>query len=219
MAAFAQLGAGNALCAIEVHYLAVLVQVIEVPAPVRPDSEDIHIVVADIIDFLAVVFLGYHLIGNAEGLHGLDAVHQRLLHINLAAVFVEVRGSDAHDQVVAQLLRPAQQVYVSVVQQVERAVGDDFLHSLILRLGGVRLGRRMGQGRCGGAPLVGGAPPDAQLRQRPLPKGRPRTSPWRLSSRWTLAGSRRAYRTSTTSLGCSGPQGRPPPPVRGDGCG
>ena len=123
-------------CAIEVHYLAVLVQVIEVPAPVRPDSEDIHIVVADIIDFLAVVFLGYHLIGNAEGLHGLDAVHQRLLHINLAAVFVEVRGSDAHDQVVAQLLRPAQQVYVSVVQQVERAVGDDFLHSLILRLGG-----------------------------------------------------------------------------------
>ena len=146
MAAFAQLGAGNALCAIEVHYLAVLVQVIEVPAPVRPDSEDIHIVVADIIDFLAVVFLGYHLIGNAEGLHGLDAVHQRLLHINLAAVFVEVRGSDAHDQVVAQLLRPAQQVYVSVVQQVERAVGDDFLHSLILRLGGGAAGPQDGAG-------------------------------------------------------------------------
>ena len=45
---------------------AVLVQVIEVPAPVRPDGEDIHVVVADIIDFLAVVLLGYHLIGNAR---------------------------------------------------------------------------------------------------------------------------------------------------------
>ena len=143
MAAFAQLGAGNALRAVEVHYLAVLVQVIEVPAPVRPDSEDIHVVVADVVDFLAVVLLRYHLIGDTEGLYGLDAIHQRLLHIDLAAILVEVRGSDAYDQVVAQLFCPAQQVYVSVVQQVERAVGDDFLHSLILRLG-VRPGRRIG---------------------------------------------------------------------------
>ena len=144
MAALAQLGAGNALRTIEVHDLAVLVQVIEVPAPVRPDSEDIHVIVADVIDLLAVVLLRYHLVGDAEGLHGLDAVHQRLLHVDLAAVLVEVRGGNAHDQVVAQLLCPAQQVYMSVVQQVERAVGDDFLHSLILRLEGVRPGRGIG---------------------------------------------------------------------------
>ena len=72
----AQLGAGNALRAIEVDDLAVVVQVVELAEPVRADGEDVDAILLDVVDLLAFVLLEDHLVGQATVLHVLDAIHQ-----------------------------------------------------------------------------------------------------------------------------------------------
>ena len=121
----AQLGAGDALGALEVDDLAVVLEVVELAQPVRADREDVDLVLLDVVDLLAFVLLDDHLVGEAAVLHVLDAIHQALLDVQLAAGVVEVLGRDRDDQVVTQGAGALEEASVPVVEQVERSVGDD----------------------------------------------------------------------------------------------
>ena len=79
----------------------------------------------DVVDLLAFVLLDDHLVGDAGVLHVADAIHQALLHVELAACVIEVLGGHRDDQVITQGLGPLQQAAMAVVEEIERSVGDD----------------------------------------------------------------------------------------------
>jgi hypothetical protein len=121
----AQLGARDALGALEVDDLAVVLQVVELAQPVGTDREDVDVVPLDVVDLLALVLLDDHLIGEAALLDILDPVHEALLDVQLAAGVVEVLGGDGDDQVVAEGAGAFEEASVPVMEQVECSVGDD----------------------------------------------------------------------------------------------
>ena len=126
-----QLSAGHALGAIEIHHLAILLQVVELPDPVGAHRENIHSKPLDIINFLPLILFHNNLIGDTESLHGLDAFHQGLFDIDFPTGAVESVGGNAHNQVVAQLLGPLQQADMSVMQQIVSSVCDYFFHKYL----------------------------------------------------------------------------------------
>ena len=131
-AALADLGAGHALGPREIDDLAVGVEIVELADPVGADRENVDIVFADVVDLLALVLLDDDLVRQARGAHRLDALHQGLAHVDLAALLVEIVRGDADDQPVAQRLRALEQADVTVVQQIIGAVGDDLYHGAAL---------------------------------------------------------------------------------------
>ena len=127
----AQHGRGDALGARQVDHLAVLVQVVEVAHPVAAHGEDVNVVLLYVVDLLPEVVLDDDLVGDARGADRLHALQHVVLHVELAALAVEVVVRHAHDEVVAQCLGATQQVDVALVQQVVGAVCDYFLHDVI----------------------------------------------------------------------------------------
>ena len=124
----AELGGGDALRAGQIDHLAVLAEVVEMAFPVGAHGEDVDIVLLDVVDFLTHIVLDDDLIGQARGPDGLNALEHVVADVELATLAIEIVVGDSHDEVVAQRLRPPQQVDVALVQQVVSAVSDDFFH-------------------------------------------------------------------------------------------
>ncbi len=112
----------------EVDYLAVLVQVVELPYPVRADGEDIDIVFLDIINLLAYIVLDDDFVGIPRRLHGLNAFQDIVPGVEFPTSLVERVTRNPDDQVITQLFRPPQQVDMPLMQQVVCSVCDDFYH-------------------------------------------------------------------------------------------
>lgn len=124
----AELSAGDAFRTRKVDNLAILIQVIELPYPVRSDGEDIDIVFLDIINLLAGVVLNDNLVGKTRCLDSFDPLQDVVTDIEFATSLVKAIGSHTDDQVIAKFLRPPQQVDMSLMQQVVCSVSDDFYH-------------------------------------------------------------------------------------------
>ena len=120
--------AGNPFSAGQIDDFAKLLQVVEIPFPVRPDGKDVHAVFSDIVNFLTLVFLDDDLVGIARGPDRFDALHQVVIGVHLTPFQVELVGGDTHDEPVAEFLGPPEQVDVSLMQQVVCSVCDDFFH-------------------------------------------------------------------------------------------
>lgn len=86
---FAELCAGDALGARKIDYLAVLVQIVELPHPIGPDGKDIHVILLDIINLLPHIILDDDLIGISSCLHGLYALQDIVPDIELSSPPVE----------------------------------------------------------------------------------------------------------------------------------
>ena len=123
-------GAADAFGAGQIDDLAVFVEVVELAYPVAADGEDIDIVLLDIVDLLTEVVLDDDFVGIACGLDGLDSLEDVVAHVELAATAVEAVAGDTDDEIVAQLLGSAEEVDVSLMQEVVGAVGNDSCHML-----------------------------------------------------------------------------------------
>ena len=123
-----KLSTRNAFRTRKIDYLAVLIQVVELPYPVRADGEDIDIVLLDIINLLAGVVLNDNLVGKTRCLDSFDPFQDIVSDIELATSLVKAIGSHTDDQVIAKFLRPPQQVDMPLMQQVVCSVSDDFYH-------------------------------------------------------------------------------------------
>jgi len=121
----AQLGAGDALGAIQVDDLAVFGEVVELAQPVRADREDVDAQPLDVVDLLALVLLDDHFVDQSGGFDIADALERALPDVHLAAAVVVLLGRDPDDQVITKCLCAFQQPQVTFVEQVEGAVGDD----------------------------------------------------------------------------------------------
>ena len=104
MLLIADLGAGDAFGALQIHHVAVFLQIVKSAHPVRSDGEDVHTFLDDVINLLPLVFLHQDLVCQAGGAHALDALGHRLLNVQFATVIVVALAGNAHDQVVAQRL-------------------------------------------------------------------------------------------------------------------
>lgn len=130
----AELSAGDAFRTRKVDNLAILIQVIELPYPVRSDGEDIDIVLLDIINLLAYIVLDDDLVSISRRLHGLNALQDIVPGVEFPTSLVERVTRNPDDQVITQLFRPPQQVDMPLMQQVVCSVCDDFYHISILYL-------------------------------------------------------------------------------------
>ena len=147
VAAAAQLGARDPPGPRQVDDLAELREVVEPARPVVADGEDVDAVAPDVVDLLPLVLLDDHLVGQARGLDGLDPLIEGLAHEELAPHLVEPLGGDAHDEAVPQSARVAQEVDVSAVQEIVRAVRDDGDH-YSFQSGGVGIFVAQGSSGC-----------------------------------------------------------------------
>ena len=123
-------GTGDALRPLEVAHLAEVFQVIEFSLPIGAQDEKIDAVFLDVLDLLPDMVLDNDLIGEAGLLDVLDARHQGVHDVELAARLIEALRRHADDQVVAQRLGALKQTVVALMKEIERAVGDYFLHFL-----------------------------------------------------------------------------------------
>ncbi len=124
-------GATDAFGAGQIDDLAVFVEVVELALPIAADGEDVDIVLLDVVDLLTEVVLNDDFVGVACGLDGLDTLEDVVAHIELAATTVEAVAGDSDDEIVAQLLGSAEEVDVSLMQEVVGAVGNDFDHIMV----------------------------------------------------------------------------------------
>ena len=124
-----ELRRGDALRTRQVHDLAEFVEVIELAFPIRTYRKDIDVVFLNVINLLADIVLDNHLVGKARCAYSLDTFQHVVADIQLSALAVEIVVGNPDNQVVAEFLRPAQQVDMPLVQQIECAVRDYFFHS------------------------------------------------------------------------------------------
>lgn len=125
-----KLSTRDAFCSRKIDYLAVLVQIVELPYPVRADGEDIDIVFLDIINLLAYIVLDDDFVSITRRLHGLNAFQDIVPGVEFPTSLVERVTRNPYDQVITQLFRPPQQVDMPLMQQVVCSVCDDFYHGL-----------------------------------------------------------------------------------------
>lgn len=133
-----ELRAGDTLGARQIDYLAVLVQIVELPHPVGPDGEDIDIILLNIVDLLPHIVLDDHLIGIACSLHGLDSFQDIVPDIEFSPPPVEAIARHPDDQIIAEFLRPSKEIDVTLVEEVVGAVGDDFYHGHYIILSSIK---------------------------------------------------------------------------------
>lgn len=124
----AELRAGDALGARKIDHLAVLVQIVELPHPVRPDGEDIHIILLDIIDLLPHIVLDDDLIGISGSFDGLDTFQDIVPDIEFSTSPVKAVARHTDNQIIAEFLRAAKEVDVTLVEEVVGAVSYYFSH-------------------------------------------------------------------------------------------
>lgn len=123
-----KLRTGHAFRSVKVNHFTIFIQIIKFSTPIGTDGKDIHMIAANIVNFLTLVLLDDNFVRQAGGPHALDALHQGLLHIDLAPGLVEILGGHAHDQVIAQRLGPLKQADMAVMQQIIGSVCDYFRH-------------------------------------------------------------------------------------------
>ena len=123
--------AGHTFSARQIDHLAILLKVVELSFPVRTDREDIHVVPDDIADLLPVEFLEDDLVRIAAVPDGLDPGHEAVVGVDLAPLDVEIVGRDTDYQIISKFFRPSQEVCVTLMEKVEGAVCDDFLHRIV----------------------------------------------------------------------------------------
>ena len=121
----------DALGAGKIYNLAILAKVIELAFPIASYGKDVDIVLLDVVDFLAKVVFYYYLVGEACRFYSLNPFEDVVAYVELASLAVETVVGDTHDEVVAQLFGAAQQVDVSLVKKVVRAVCDYFFHPVL----------------------------------------------------------------------------------------
>lgn len=98
------------------------------PLPVGPDGKDIHIILLDIFDLLPHIVLDDDLICKSGYFDGLDMLQDIIAHIEFTASPVETVARHANYEVIAELFCPAEEVDVTLMEEVVGAVGDDFGH-------------------------------------------------------------------------------------------
>ena len=96
-----ELRAGDSLGARKIDHLAVLVQIVELPHPVGPDGEDIHIILLDIIDLLPHIILDDNLIGIPGSLDGLNTFEDIVSDIEFTTAPVEAIARHPNNQIIA----------------------------------------------------------------------------------------------------------------------
>ena len=112
----------------KIDYFTVLIQVVELPYPVRADGEDIDIVLLNIINLLAHIVLDDDFVSISRRLHGLNAFQDIVPGVEFPTSLVERVTRNPDNQVITQLFRPPQQVDMPLMQQVICSVSDDFYH-------------------------------------------------------------------------------------------
>ena len=125
-----KLSTRNAFRTRKIDYLTILIQVVELPYPVRADGEDIDIVLLDIINLLAYIVLDDDFVSIPRRFHGLNAFQDIIPGVEFPTSLVERVTRNPDDQVITQLFRPPQQVDMPLMQQVVCSVCDDFYHGL-----------------------------------------------------------------------------------------
>ena len=124
-----QHGRGNPFCARQIDHLTELVEVVELPLPVGADGEDIDVIFLYVVNLLTYIIFDDDLVGQSCRLDGLHSFQYVVAYVEFAAVTVEAVVGDTHDEVVAQCLGTAQQIDMTLVQQVVSSVGYYFLHA------------------------------------------------------------------------------------------
>ena len=117
---------------VKIHHPAVLVQVVELAAPVRALDENIHAVALDILDLLPEMVLDDDLVRETGPADIVNPGHNVIHEIQLAACLVEMLRRHPDDQIIAQRLRPLQQAVMPLMKQVKCSVRDYLRHSFPL---------------------------------------------------------------------------------------
>ena len=111
--------------------MTVLVEVVEMPNPVRTHGEDIDVVFLYVVYLLPEIILDDDLVGDTRGFDRLNAFQHIVLHVELAAQAVEIIVRHTHDEVIAQCLGTFQQVDMPLVKQVVSTICDYFFHKTL----------------------------------------------------------------------------------------
>src|SRR5699024_9287679 len=82
----------------------------------------------DVVDFLAFVFFDNDFVGQPALLDLMDAFHEGLTHVELAAAFVVVFGGHSDNQPVTEFLGALEQATVSFMEQIVGSIGDNAAH-------------------------------------------------------------------------------------------
>ena len=117
---------GDAAGPRQVDDVDLVLQVVELSAPVFTDTKDIDVVLLDVLAFLLPVFLRDRQVNVADGLHDLDLLlkgDDRLLALDR----VEVIGRNTDDQPIPELTQAPEDVQMTNMEQVERPVCEDCL--------------------------------------------------------------------------------------------
>lgn len=100
------------------------------PGPVGADRKDVDPVFLDVFDLLPLVILDDDLIRKAGFLHVFDPRHDRIHEIQLSARLIEMLRRHTDDQIVAERLRPLEELIMSLMKEVEASVCDHLRHSI-----------------------------------------------------------------------------------------
>ena len=111
----AYLGARHSVGALEVYHTTIVVEIVELALPVGSYGEYVDTKPLDVVYLLTLVLLNNNLVGKSGGLHSLNSLHKRLLHVNLATLAVERVGRHSNDEIVAKSLGSLQQSDVSIM--------------------------------------------------------------------------------------------------------
>ena len=130
MQVFFDLGGGDFRCSGQIDHVAVGLQEVKLTGPVISHHKGVYVVFFDIGYFLLPVLLWDHQVHIADGFQ-----HGFALFVGEVAFFllflpVELVRGQAHNQVIPQGLGPAEQVDVTLVEQIEGSVGDDAFHGV-----------------------------------------------------------------------------------------
>ena len=113
---------------LQIHHLAVILEMVKGSHPVRADDKHVNLIFLNVLHLLAHVVLHNDLVRKPCPFYVFDPLIQGIYDIQLSPGLVVLLRGNADDQIIPELPGALQYIIMTLVKQIKGSVSNDLFH-------------------------------------------------------------------------------------------